>query len=92
MANPEHDVALLGELQRAVAARRGALHGDYARGLLQRCLDLLTKPGMPLWYARFTGDTPAARECARWGCDGDHKYYSHDPETGALVAWDEEEV
>src|SRR5690606_30926556 len=29
------------------------------------------------------------RECAKWDCDGDHKYYSHDTTTGKLVPWEE---
>ncbi len=27
--------------------------------------------------------------CEVWGCDGDHKYYSHNSATGELVGWDE---
>lgn len=31
----------------------------------------------------------APNECAKWDCDGDHKYYSHNPTTGELEGWEE---
>jgi hypothetical protein len=40
----EIDSELLDELRRACNARRGALHPDYALGLLKRCLEVMEPP------------------------------------------------
>lgn len=60
--------------------RLRALVSSYVR-------DRETAPPKP---SSGAGQTTVVRErkpsaCDLWNCDGDHKYYLHDPQTGELV-------